>query len=159
MGFWENARGDKDLDRVRQVHQGIIRAQQANDLGDPVDMTEVTVRVMHYDHTWEEVPVIIPTDLLSVACRLAVSYQNAAEYPVLHVDGRMPNEGHGRYITFTNDAQTVIELRTKPHIPEQNQDDRRRAKLRGNRAQNLGNPDPVDFSDFAPRASNSVAPE
>lgn len=131
MGFWEIARGDRDLGRVAKIHEGIIAAQQADDRGEPVPMTEVTVRWRRLSQSWEEAPVIIPTDLLSVACSLAASYQDATAYPVLHVDAASGNPEHGRYVTFKNDDIVVIELHTRPHVPEQNQDDRRRAKLHG----------------------------
>lgn len=133
MGFWELARGNKDLERVAKIHEGVIAAQQASDRGEPVPMTEVTVRWRRLSQSWEEAPVIIPTDLLSVACSLAASYQDAAAYPVLHVDAASGNPEHGRYVTFKNDDIVVIELHTRPHVPEQNQDDRRRASLRGHR--------------------------
>lgn len=159
MGFWEIAKGKKDLERVARIHEGVITAQIASDRGEPMDMTEVTVRWRRMSQQWEENPVIIPTEHLGIACQLAMSYQDVTTYPVLHADARTANEEHGRYVTFKNDEMTVIELLTKPHVPEQNQDDRRRAKLRGNRgAQNLGNPDPVDLSGFGPR-NTSVAPE
>lgn len=131
MGFWEIARGEQDLARVAKVHEGVIAAQQADDRGDPLDMTEVTVRWRRFSQSWDEAPVIIPADLLPTACALAASYQDATAYPVLHVDAKTPNEERGRYVTFKNDESVVIELHTKPHVPEKNQDDRRRAKLRG----------------------------
>lgn len=131
MGFWEIAKGESDLARIAKIHEGVITAQIANDRGEPVPMTEITVRWRRFSQSWEEGPVRIPTDLLPVACQLAASYQDATVYPVLHVDAATPREELGRYVTFKNDESVVIELHTKPYEPEQNQDDRRRAKLRG----------------------------
>jgi hypothetical protein len=157
MGFWENAKGSKDLDRVRQIHEGITRAQQADDRGEPVEMTEIVVRWRRLSQSWDEAPVIIPTRFVGIACSLAVSYQDAAAYPVLHVDAASGNPEHGRYVTFKNDDMTVIELHTKPHVPEQNQDERRRAKLRGNNRVRTSDgriarvEDTRDLSDFEPK--------
>lgn len=133
MGFWELAGGNKDLERVAKIHEGVIAAQQASDRGEPVPMTEVTVRWRRLSQSWDEAPVIIPTDLLPVVCALSASFQDAKQYPVLHVDAVSGNPEHGRYVTFKNDDIVVIELHTKPHVPKQNQDEQRRASLRGHR--------------------------
>jgi hypothetical protein len=157
MGFWEIAKGTKDLDRVARIHEGVMTARIANNQGEPVPMTEITVRWRRLSQSWEENPLIIPTDLLPIACQLAVSYQDADTYPVLHVDAASGNPEHGRYVTFKNDEVTVIELHTKPHVPEQNQDERRRAKLRGgNRVRTPDGrivrvTDTPDLSDFEPK--------
>lgn len=157
MGFWEIAKGSKDLDRVRQIHEGIALAQQRADQGDPVPMTEIVVRWRRLSQSWEEAPVVIPTALLPIACRLSVSYQDAAAYPVLHVDAASGNPEHGRYVTFKNDEVTVIELHTKPHVPEQNDEDIRRRKLHGsNRVRTPDGrvarvQDVRDLSDFEPK--------
>lgn len=143
MGFWENAKGDRDLDRVRRIQEGIVKAQQASDRNEPVRMTSVFVRWRRFSQSWDEAPIVIPTSLLPVACQLAASYQDATAYPVLHVDAATPNEDLGRYVTFKNDESVVIELHTRVHVPEQNQDDRRRAKLRG--ARNLAAVDPSEI--------------
>lgn len=141
MGFWELARGTKDLERISKIHEGVVMAQAAKDRGEPVPMTEVTVRWRRMSMSWDEAPVIIPTDLLPVACALSASYQDAKQYPVLHVDANSGNPENGRYVTFKNDEIIVIELHTRPHVPESNQDEQRRAKLRGSASHRIRTPE------------------
>ena len=132
MAFLDNARGAHDLTRAKHVRDAVILAQQASDRGEDTDLVEVTVRYKRMSMSYEEAPVIVPREVLPQMQQLALNY---LAYGKLHINAAMGNSEYGRFVALTPDKELlVIELVHKDHVPEQNQDDQRRAKLRGRRS-------------------------
>lgn len=132
MAFLDNARGVQDGEQVRVVREAVIRAQQANDRGEETDLVEVVVRYVRMSMKYEEAPIIVPRAVLP---RLHALASNYLAYPKLHIDAVTGNLAYSKYVALTPDKELlVIELVHTTHTPEQNQDDKRRASLRGRRA-------------------------
>lgn len=128
MAFLDNARGDTDVRHAEHVRNQVIRAQQASDRGETVDLVEVTVRYSRMSMRYEEEPIVVPRDVLPNLHALAMNYLH---YQKLHIDARHPDPGLSRFVALTPDKELlVIELTHRTHEPEQNQDEQRRAKLR-----------------------------
>lgn len=117
---------------MRAVQEAVVRAQQDMDRGTKrTDLIEVGVRFRRMSMTWDEVDLVIPEHVLPKIYQLAEAYQGVQAHRTLHVDARVPNEGHTRRAYFKNDELTIIEVFTKPHTPPQNDEDVRRSRFRG----------------------------
>lgn len=128
MAFLDNARGDTDTRHAEHVRNQIVAAQQASDRGESVDLVEVTVRYSRMSMKYEEEPIVVPRDVVPNLHALAMNYLH---YGKLHVDARVGNTGYSKFVALTPDKELlVIEVLHRDHVPEQNQDEQRRAKLR-----------------------------
>lgn len=132
MAFLENAADGEDLRAADRVRDLIVRAQTAKDRGEDTDLVQVIVRYRRENVAYEEAPIVIPRDALSSLYRLASAYLS---YRTLRVHANTGNADFVRCVFLTPDQNLYIEVTHKDHQPEQNQDDQRRASLRGRRSQ------------------------
>lgn len=135
MAFLNNARSSQELGWVTAVQEAARMAEKATARGDQRDdLIAVMVRLRRMSQTWDEADLIVPEHVLPKIYQLAEAYQGVQAHRTLHVDAKMPNKGYTRRAFLKNDEMTVIEIFTRPHTPEQNQDDQRRQSLRGRRS-------------------------
>lgn len=128
MAFLDNARGETDARRAEAVRNAVVRAQQASDRGEPVDLVEVTVRYSRMSMKYEEEPIVVPRDMLPNLHALAMNY---LLYAKLHISAKVGSSAYSKFVALTPDKELlVIELVHCDYQPEQNQDDERRNKLR-----------------------------
>lgn len=138
MAFLDNARSTQEMGWVRAVQEAVISAQKDMDRGTKrTDLINVGVRFRRMSMSWDEEPIIVPEHVLPQIYQLAEAYQGVQAHRTLHVDARVPNEGHTRRAFFKNDEMTIIEVHTRPHTPPQNDEDVRRSRFRGHGG-NLG---------------------
>lgn len=138
MAFLDNARSTQEMGWVRAVQEAVIAAQKDMDRGTKrTDLVNVGVRFRRMSMSWDEEPIVVPEHVVPKIYQLAEAYQGVQAHRTLHVDARVPNEGHTRRAFFKNDEMTIIEVHTRPHTPPQNDEDVRRSRFRGHGG-NLG---------------------
>lgn len=144
MAFLDNANTDEDKRSADFIRNSVIRAQIAKDRGDDPDLIEVTIRYKRMSMTYEELPIVVPREALANVFALA---EHFLAYRTLHADVTTGSPAYTKRVFLTPDKELlVVEVVYKDHTPEQNQDDRRRANLRGRRTERpLPHPTDIDL--------------